>query len=82
MNGYTIPAAVVALVGIIAVLVADTVEPVLTFVGGGAAVGAALYCAWEAKRAEPDYGHASGQGTVIGAIVGAAVLLLDQLVGG
>lgn len=82
MNGYTIPAAIVATLSVLASIVADTVEPVFTFVGGGAAVGAALFCARAARAEEPDYGQAAGLGTVVGAILGAALLLLDQLLGG
>jgi len=83
MNGYTLPAALIALISIIAGVIADAAEPVFTFVGGGAAVGAALFCAFAFSFTEqPDYGQATGQGSVAGALVGAAVLLTDALIGG
>jgi|AntDryMetagUQ889_1029465.scaffolds.fasta_scaffold64538_1 hypothetical protein len=82
MNGYTIPAAIIVTLSVIAGVVADTAKPVFTFVGGGAAVGAALWAAWAMRADKPDYGHALGEGTVYGAVVGAGLLLLDQLLGG
>jgi hypothetical protein len=64
-------------------VVADTAEPVFTFVGGGAAVGASLFCAFAFSFTdEPHYGRVTGEGTVAGALVGAALLLVDSLVGG
>lgn len=63
--------------------VAETAEPVFTFVGGGAAVGASLFCAFAFSFAEePHYERITGQGSVAGAFVGATLLLVDALVGG
>ena len=83
MNGYALPAAVVAVLSVIAGVIADAAEPVFVFVGGGAAVGAALYSTFAfSLDEEPDYGHAAGLGTVAGALVGSALLLADGLLGG
>ena len=44
-------------------------EPVFTFIGGGAAVGAAVFSTFALSFSdEPDYGHAAGQGTVAGPV--------------
>ncbi len=40
MNGYTVPAAVIAGLALLGGIITDNVEPVLTFIG---AVGAAFY---------------------------------------
>lgn len=67
MNGYTLPAVVIAVLSLIVGFVADAAEPVFVFVGGGAAVGAALFSTFTFSFSEePDYGHAAGQGTVAG----------------
>jgi len=42
VNGYSVPDAILVVLHIIAGIVADAVEPVFTFVAGGAAVGAAV----------------------------------------
>ena len=42
MNGYTVPAAVIAGLALLGGIITDNVEPVLTFIGGAGAVGAAL----------------------------------------
>lgn len=62
--------------------IADAAEPVFTFIGGGAAVGAASFSTFAFSfRDEPDYGRAAGQGTVAGALTGALLLLADALAG-
>ena len=58
VNGYSVPDAILVVLHTIAGIVADAVESVFTFVAGGAAVGAAVYCAWAARADEPDYGYA------------------------
>lgn len=64
-------------------VVADAAQPVFTFVGGGAAVGASLFCTFAFSFAEePQYGRVAGQGSVAGGCAGAALLLIDTLVGG
>lgn len=83
MNGYTLPAVVVALVSVIAGVIADNVEPVLTFIGGGAATGVALTNAYLLSFTnEPDFAKGTALGGVAGAIIGAGLLLVDALVGG
>ncbi len=57
VNGDSVPDAIIVALHTIARIVADAVEPVFTFVAGGAAVGAAVYCAWVARADEPNYGR-------------------------
>ena len=77
------PAIVIAVASVIGGFIADAAEPVFTFIGGGAAVGAAVFSTFAFSFSdEPDYGHAAGEGTVAGALLGAALLLADALIGG
>lgn len=83
MNGYSLPVAIVATLTVVAGVIADNVEPVLTFIGGGAATGVALTNAYLLSFTnEPDFAKGTALGGVAGAIVGAGLLLVDALVGG
>lgn len=83
MNGHTLPAAIIAGLAVLAGAIAENVEPVLTFIGGGAAVGAAFYNAYELATSDaPDFGRSTGIGGIAGALLGGVVLLADAFVGG
>ncbi len=63
--------------------IADGFNSVVGPIGGGAAAVGALFAAYELSyRAEPDWARAAGVGGVVGAIVGAIILLIDSFVGG
>jgi hypothetical protein len=57
--------------------VRDAVEPVITFVGGTAAVVSAASCVLEWSKDDPQWDRAMGHGAVAGALIGAGLLLVD-----
>lgn len=55
----------------------DATEPVFYFVAGTASLAAAAASVRELAKDDPDWGGAIGQGSAYGALVGAALLILN-----
>ena len=58
-------------------VIQEAAEPIITLIGGTAALGSALACVHEWSKDEPQWDQAMGTGAVLGAVAGAALLLLD-----
>jgi hypothetical protein len=56
----------------------ETTEPVVYFISGGASLGTALCCAWEWAKPSPRWDEAAGRGAAAGALLGAALLLIEM----
>jgi len=55
----------------------EAAEPIVTFIGGAAAVCSAALCVHEWSKDEPRWEQAMGHGAVAGALIGAGLLILD-----
>jgi hypothetical protein len=53
-------------------------EPAIDAIGGGAAVGSALACAWALRQERPRWDVAMGWGAALGATGGAGLLILEM----
>jgi hypothetical protein len=63
----------------LASLVREAAEPVITLVGGSAALFSAVSCVREWAKDDPQWDQAMGKGAVLGALAGAVLLVLDTL---
>ena len=57
---------------------AQSAEPIVATLGGGATLGTIFLCAWEFHKDEPQWDQAIAKGTVYGALIGAALLVADM----
>ena len=57
---------------------AQSAEPIVATLGGGATLGTIFLCAWELHKDEPQWDQAIAKGTVYGALIGAALLVADM----
>lgn len=58
-------------------VVQEAAEPIITLIGGTAALGSALACVHQWAKNEPRWDQAMGTGAALGALVGTGLLLLD-----